>query len=141
METPNEAAFSDESQKVDDVEKAQVMAEAESPLRDYAAQYDRSKDTPIVEDSLRKTIEISNNRPGQRTNISLQNDGSTIEYVGHSYKGFDKNMPDEEIRDIISKRSEDAKNEAENRGDLAGDEFEQERQAKLAEVKKELGIE
>ncbi len=125
-----EPVVPDESERVDDVEKAQVMAQAEGPLRDYAAQFDRAQDTPIDDTGRLKMVKI-NDGPGEyssRGHLSKNEDGSITEYAGSRYQGFDKNMSDEEIRVELSKQSEDAKKEAENAGDLAGEQFEKQKE-------------
>ena len=144
-----EPATPDESQRVEDVAKAQTMAEAEKPLRDYAGQFDRAKDAPIDDSSKnynnKKFVEVSTNRPDMVTNISKRKDGSVVEYAGKAYVGVDKSMPNEEFRDMLSKRAEDAKKEAEEKGENAGEEYEvkqkeEARQEELKKVKENLGI-
>ena len=52
--TPNEVAFADQSQKVDDVEKAQVMAEAGNQVRGFAAKAREEADTLFSRDHAKR---------------------------------------------------------------------------------------
>lgn len=124
-----EPVVNDESQRVDDVEKAQVMAQAEIQNRDNAKILNDSKETPIETFTNAKSVKLSS---------ALDNFAGS-QYIGFS--GENKDRPDEELREVIEEKAINEINKAELAGEEAGKKFDADREAKLAETKKALGIE
>ncbi len=113
------------SKRVDDVDKAQVMAKAEDQHRENAMILDRSVNAPIETNVNTKSVKL---------------EGSYDNYVGATYKGFDKNMSDEQIRESIAESANKQRIAADVAGEVAGKKYEEQikeeiRQTEIADAR------
>lgn len=112
FEQPSQA----KSERVEDVAKAQEMANAERQNRENAAILEKAKDAPI------------NVRPGSNFDLDKSITFPSLDnYAGNTTHAFDKNKSDEEIRDTMKKRAQDQISKAEEMGEATGDRYETEK--------------